>query len=89
MQFSNNRELDASYIFANQFTSLGDFLYKLGENESFTLNVKDTKIQKYCMNNLLCSQMWGLTNREGLAGMTTREVLGRVSNFKNLEMELK
>lgn len=32
--------------------------------------------------------MWGLSST-GLANMTTREVLGRVSNFKNLEKELE
>jgi len=65
---------------------LGDFLANLGENSPFSLNVKDIDTQKYCMNNAVCATMWGLPE---LVGMTTREVLGRVSNFTNLERELE
>jgi hypothetical protein len=88
----NNLFSESQLLFPNQLSCLGDFLAQLGESTLFTLNVKDIKSDSYLMSNQTCDEMWGLPNKSGsgggLVGMSTREVLARVPNFKNLEAEL-
>lgn len=78
-----NQFLDSRFLFPNPLTCLGDFLLKFSEKLPFPLVVKEKDTRKILSYNKASAKIFGL-EKEGLEGLTSRDILSKVPRFGDL-----